>query len=75
MVIFRLTYGWNRKEAEISFGEFSKMTGIKRRHCVRGLKSLREEILLVFTDQGTLTRQYTDFKRIMKSGGCSQVGE
>lgn len=40
MVIFRMTYGFQRKEAQISLDKFEQMTGIHKSHIVRAIKAL-----------------------------------
>jgi phage replication O-like protein O len=40
MMIFRKTYGWNKKIDSISLSEFSKFTGIKRNHISRITRQL-----------------------------------
>lgn len=52
MAIFRLTYGWHRRDRQIALSEFSKMTGMSRRNCLRGLKKLeaRNMLSVVRTD-------------------------
>jgi len=37
LAICRMTYGWSRKEAEISLSLFVKMTGIDKRHVYRAI--------------------------------------
>lgn len=37
LTIFRQTYGWSRKEAEISLTIFEKFTKLSRRHIVRAI--------------------------------------
>lgn len=39
-VIWRKTYGWHKKEDRISFTQFEKATGMKRRHVQRTLTEL-----------------------------------
>lgn len=39
-VIFRKTYGWNKKEDMISFSQISEATGIKRPHVSRAISKL-----------------------------------
>ena len=43
ITIMRQTYGWSRKEAEISTTLFESMTGLDRRHAVRAIKSLLDK--------------------------------
>lgn len=46
LAIIRQTYGWKRKEAEISFNLFQKLTGIDRRNVARSIKSLLAKNLI-----------------------------
>lgn len=43
LAVMRMTYGWSRKEAEISTTVFEAMTGMERRHIVRAVKSLLQK--------------------------------
>lgn len=43
LVVLRQTYGWSRKEAEISTTFFESMSGLDRRHIVRAIKSLLDK--------------------------------
>jgi len=40
LCIIRFTYGWNRKEAHVSYTTISRFTGIKAPHVVRAVKGL-----------------------------------
>lgn len=40
MLVWRLTYGWHKKWAEISYNTFSRSTGIVRRNCVPIVQTL-----------------------------------
>lgn len=40
MVIFRKTYGWNKKSDKISLSQISEMTGISRAHAAKVVKQL-----------------------------------
>ncbi len=40
MIIFRRTYGWDKKEDRISHSQFSRTTGIPRKHIPRVIKKL-----------------------------------
>ena len=55
MVILRKTYGWDKKEDQISNSQFSESTGIMRKHIPRILKKLlsRNIIYRVSPIQGT----------------------
>ena len=40
LVVLRKTYGWNKKDDEISLTQFQQMTGLKRPNVVRSIKWL-----------------------------------
>lgn len=46
-VIIRQTYGWNKKEAQISLAEFCDSTGIDKPEICRGLRRLEEMNLII----------------------------
>jgi len=71
MVIFRQTYGWNRKEARISLTQFASFTGLPAAKVCGVLKSLeskgivcigRESITHVYSFQKYLTRWRTNLR-------------
>lgn len=43
MVIFRKTYGWNKKEDEISLSQFARLTGLRKQSCFRAIKKLHQK--------------------------------
>ena len=45
-VIIRETYGFNRKEAEISYKRFGALTGLKKSNISRALKGLLSKLLI-----------------------------
>ena len=49
LYLLRRTYGWNKKQASISYCEFGCATGLSKRNVIRAIKSLIEKrvILLV----------------------------
>ena len=47
MVIFRQTYGWNKKDDAISLSQFVEKTGIKKPAVVRALRKLQEKRLII----------------------------
>lgn len=44
--IMRKTYGWNKKEDKISYGQLSEATGIERRNCKRAVGKLAQMNLI-----------------------------
>jgi len=51
-VVFRKTYGWNKKADRISYSQFEEATGIDRRHIGRGLNALKSKGILVCSGAG-----------------------
>jgi len=45
--VLRSTYGWNRKEAELSNNQLSEMTGLKRQNVIRAVKWLESKMILL----------------------------
>jgi phage replication O-like protein O len=62
MIIFRKTYGWDKKHDRISHGQFSDITGISRNHIPRIINKLlaRNIIYKVSPIQGTDVPQSRD---------------
>lgn len=52
-VVFRKTYGWHKKDDEISLSQFCKFTDMKRSQVVRSLKKLVSKRILTSTQKGT----------------------
>ena len=44
--VLRMTYGWNRKEVQISNNQISKMTGLKRQNVIRSIHWLESKLIL-----------------------------
>lgn len=49
-VIFRKTYGWNKKEDDISLGQFAEATGLSKIHVCQNLKKLLK--MNIITEKG-----------------------
>lgn len=47
LAIVRLTYGWSRKEAEISYGTLARLTGFKRQNVLIACQSLEKDFVLI----------------------------
>lgn len=62
MIIFRKTYGWDKKQDRISHTQFSEITGISRNHIPRAINKLisRNIICKVSPNQGTGVPQSGD---------------
>lgn len=57
--IFRKTYGWQKKEDRISFGQFSKYTGLARSNVSRAVsKLLSKKIIGVIKNDNSLSNLY-----------------
>jgi len=72
-VIERLTFGWNKKQANISFSKFRKMTGMDNRHIMRARKKLIEMGLISIARKGNgksicyrIQADYTKWKPLPK---------
>jgi len=46
LCIIRESYGWNKKDATLSYGDISKKTGIKRQNVQRSIKSLYSKLMI-----------------------------
>lgn len=58
-VVFRKTYGWHKKEDQISLSQFALMTGLKRPTVSRGLgKLLSKKILHIIKNDTTHINKY-----------------
>ena len=53
LVVWRKTYGWRKKEDEISLSTFEDMTGMKRPNVVRTLKKLVAKKILGSSNNDT----------------------
>lgn len=53
MVVWRKTYGWKKKEDEISLSTFEAMTGMKRANVVRSIKKLVAKKILGSSNNDT----------------------
>jgi len=53
-VIERQTFGWNKKQANISFSTFRKMTGMDDRHIMRARKKLIEMGVITTAQKGRM---------------------
>lgn len=58
-VVFRKTYGWKKKEDEISLSQFAEMTGLKRSNVARALAWLvSKKILCVIKEDTNYANKY-----------------
>lgn len=55
LAIFRQTYGWKRKEAEISLSQFERLTHLDRRNLSRAAKNLLDREI-IFRSSGTVMK-------------------
>ncbi len=56
MVLFRKTYGWNKKEDEISLSQFSSSSGLHRSHVCRALMGLIKKNIVTKVGNGYITK-------------------
>ena len=72
MVIFRKTYGWNKKRDAISLSQFAEMTGLRKQNVHRALKGLSSKLItrVIKTDDGSahIYEINKDFERWKKQG-------
>lgn len=57
-VIERFTWGWNKKEADISFKTFRERTGMDNRHIVRARNRLIQMNIITVAKKGNKKRAY-----------------
>ena len=60
-VIFRKTYGWDKKQDAISYGQFMSMTGLTKGRVARSLQKLRDKKIIM-----VLNIEYGTQKRVPK---------
>ena len=66
LVIFRKTWGWNKKKDEISLSQFVEKTGICKPHVCRALSILIEMNIITVTKKGNGITEYSiqkDFEK------------
>lgn len=56
LIVWRCTYGWQKKEHELSEGYLSKATGIHKQQIKRELKVLIEKDILIVSQQATFNK-------------------
>jgi len=62
-VIIRQTYGWQRKTAQISYTWFAELTGVRRGHIHRALKSLIAHRIISQAEDGYCVQKNYDLWR------------
>ena len=68
-VVFRQTYGYHRKEHNLSLTFIAKATGIHKKQIQRELSALIERnIIIVDRKQHLVTQEYFDSIKIIQSG-------
>lgn len=72
--VIRQTYGWNRKEAEMSISLFEKMTGLHRRHIQRSIKYLLDIQLLERREAGKKKYGKPVYKYVINKKNWCQYG-
>jgi len=67
-VIIRQTYGWQRKTAQISYTWFADLTGVRRGHIHRALKSLIAHRIVIQNEDGyCVQKNYELWKSFARS--------
>jgi len=80
-VIFRKTYGWNKKEDRISLSQFRKMTGLKDHYIIRSRRRLISmNLITTKKDKGgaviyRFQKDYTKWKPLPKMVAPYQKGK
>jgi len=72
LAIMRLTYGWSRKEAEISVSVFQKLTGLDRRNAVRAIKNLLDGGLISRSEGNKMKYGQPVYKYVINKKGYCQ---
>lgn len=60
LAVLRLTYGWQKCEAEISYSRLAQMTGMSRRSCIRAFKDLQARRILEVVTRPSLGSDKAD---------------
>ena len=71
-VIERFTWGWNKKEADISFKTFRERTGMDNRHIVRARNRLIQMNIITVAKKGNKKGHITEYKQIIRNGNRCQ---
>lgn len=71
MAVFRKTYGWNKKEDEISYGQIAELTNLDRRAVIRAMQSLLDKNLIYRKDNGQFTEATWGFNKYFDQWGTS----
>ena len=66
-VIFRKTYGWNKRSDNISLTQFAEATGISKPHVVRAIQSLLSKKVIVVTKKGNDPTHVYEFNKDYES--------
>jgi len=71
-VIIRKTYGWNKKEDQISLSQISKMTGLKRQNVSRAIKRLIQMKIVIKNDDSfinsyKINKNYELWQNVIKN--------
>ena len=72
LVIFRQTYGWSRKEAEISISFFERLTSLSRRHVVRAIRILLGKGLISRSTGAKMKYGQPVYKYVINKQNCCQ---
>jgi len=76
--VFRKTYGWHKKEDDISLTQFQNLTGLERRHQRKALKTLTEKNIIMRRKDGYIVtygfqKNYAQWKVVPKQAPVSDV--
>lgn len=78
--VFRKTYGWHKKEDDISLTQFQKLTGLERRHQRKALKTLTEKNIIIRRKDGYIVtygfqKDYTQWKVVLKQAPLTNISD
>jgi phage replication O-like protein O len=76
--LWRKTWGWHKKEDEISLTQFQKLTGLERRHQRKALKTLTEKNIIIRRKDGYIVtygfqKDYALWKVVPKQAPVSDT--
>lgn len=76
--VFRKTYGWHKKEDDISLTQFQNLTGLEKRHQRKALKTLAEKNIIIRRKDGYIVtygfqKDYTQWKVVPKQAPVSNI--
>lgn len=68
-VIFRKTYGWNKKNDRISLSQFAELTGLPKRSIIRGINKLQDKNIISVVKNVNKPAHLYEFNKHYKQWG------